>query len=167
MSFGHTLFTIGGLIILSTFILSLNGSIVQNVTTMTQSSVLMEAIALGEKYIEEAETCRFDEDPAATIPSSFVSSDDLGPDGSESYPNFDDVDDFDGYTFQDSLSASVPFSISVDVAYVTLAAPDTPTSSPTYYKRMTVSVSSTALSSLPANTLKLKRLFAYHYFYTE
>jgi len=167
MSFGHTLFTIGGLIILSTFILSLNNSIVQNVTTMTQSSVLMEAIALGEKYIEEAETCRFDEDPSATIPSSFVSSYNLGPDGSESYPNFDDVDDFDGYTLRDTQSASVPFNISIDVAYVTLAHPDTPTSSRTYYKRMTVSVSSAALSSLPANTLKLKRLFAYHYFYTE
>ncbi|NIA29181.1 MAG: hypothetical protein GWP06_04610 [Actinobacteria bacterium] len=167
MSFGHTLFTIGGLVILSTFILSVNNSIVQNVTTMTQSSVIMEAIALGEKYIEEAETCRFDEDPSATIPSSFVTSANLGPDGNESYPNFDDVDDFDDFSVTDALSASVPFTINIDVSYVTLNHPDVPTSNRTYYKRMTVSVSSPALTSLPANTLKLKRLFAYHYFYTE
>ncbi len=166
MSFEHTMLTILGLVLLSTFVLSLNNSIVQNQLTMTQSEAVLEGIALAQKYIEEAEACRFDEDPSATIPSSFVSASNLGPDGNEAYPYYDDIDDFNGYEKTDR-SGNVPFTIHIEVDYVTKDSPDTPTSTPTYYKRMLVKVSSPILTSLPSNTLQMKRLFGYHYFYTD
>jgi len=167
MSFEHTMLTIGGLVLLSTFVLSLNGSILQNQITMVQSDAMLEALAYAQKYIEEAEACRFDEDPSATIPNSFTLANNLGPDTGEVYPYFDDIDDFNGYTRTDNTSGNVPFTINISVHYVTKEHPDTPTTSRTYFKRMTISISSPALSSLPGNTLQVKRLFAYHYFYTE
>ncbi len=167
MTFGHTLLAIGGLILLSTFAISLNGSIMQNQISLTQSEAILEAIAIGQKFIEEAETKRFDENITATIPSSFTLAGSLGPDAGETRSTYDDLDDFDGYSYADSLSGYVPFTVTASVDYVTLEAPDTPTATRTYFKRMSIAIVSPALSSLPNNTMTIKRLFAYHYFFTD
>ena len=167
MSLGHTLLAIGGLILLSSFTISLNGSIMQNQVVLTQSEAILEAIAIGQKFIEEAEAKRFDESPTATIPSSFTLAASLGPDAGETRSTYDDLDDFHGYSYTDTVSGYVPLTITISVDYVTLASPDTPTATRTYFKRMSIAIASLALSSLPSNTLTLNRLFAYHYFFTD
>jgi hypothetical protein len=166
MHFGNTLFTIGGLVLLSTITLSLNTSILQNHVVLLQSEQILEGIALAEKYIEEAEACRFDEDGSATIPSSFTYASSLGPDGNEVYPHFDDIDDFDRFSTT-IVSGTIPYQVDIDVDYVNEYSPDQPTTSQTYFKRMQVSVSSPFLSTLANNKLVLKRMFAYHYFFNE
>lgn len=152
---------------LSTFTISLNSSIMQNQITLTQSETISEAIALSQRYIEEAESKQFDEDRTATIPSSFTSVGSLGPDANETYTTFDDLDDYNGYTTTDNVSGYVPLTVNIIVDYVTLASPTIPSASRTYFKRMAVSITSPALSTLPNSTLTMNRLFAYHYFFTD
>jgi len=167
MSFGHTILAIGGLILLSTFTISLNGSIMQNQVVLTQSEAILEAVAIGQKFIEEAETKRFDESITATIPSSFTPAASLGPDAGETRATYDDLDDYDGYSYSDAVSGYVPFTITTSVDYVTLASPNTPTTTRTYFKRLSIAIVSPALSALPNNTMTINRLFAYHYFFTD
>ena len=166
MSFGNTIFTIAGLMLLSTVTLSLNSSIVSSQAMLYESEQIVEAIALGQKYIEQAETCRFNEDLSASIPSSFVKASSLGPDSGENYPYFDDIDDFDGFDKTIDTGTS-RYQVTINVDYVDKDNPDTPIFNQTYFKRILVKVSSPALSTLPSKSITLKRLFAYHYFYAE
>ncbi len=158
---------IGGLLLLSIFALSLNSSIVQNQKVLYQSEEVLDALAIAQKFIEAAEGLRFDENKAATIPSSFVYSEDLGPDPGEHYPFFDDIDDFNGFTQTDTLSGVTLYSITISVNYVNLETPDVPTNSRTYFKRMLINISSEAFVEMPARSIELKKLFSYHYFYTD
>ncbi|MDW7679289.1 MAG: hypothetical protein SCK70_01895 [bacterium] len=167
MGKSELILVLGGLMLLSTFTLSLNRYMVQDQRTLYQSEHVLNAMAIAQQYIEKAEATRFDEDKAATIPSSFTYANNLGPDSGEQYPYFDDVDDFDGFSIVDTLAGYIPYTINISVKYVTLANPDVVTSTRTYFKRMVVQVSSPYLSEFPSNTIELKKLFTYHYFYNE
>ena len=167
MHTGETILVIGGMVLLTLFALSLNSSITHNHVVLYQSEQILDAFAVAQKFIEQAEALRFDEDKSATIPSSFTYAGSLGPDSGEQYPSFDDVDDFDGFTQSDTLSGNIHYTVSVSVDYVTLGNPDTPTSSRTYFKKMLVTVSSPALTEIPSRAINLKKLFCYHYFYTD
>lgn len=167
MQTGETILVIGSMILLSIFALSMNSSITHNHAVLYQSEEILDALAVAQRYIEQAERLRFDEDKSATIPSSFTYAGNLGPDSGEQYPNFDDIDDYNGFTHTDSLSGNVHYTISVSVDYVTQGSPDTPTSTRTYFKRMKVTVYSASLSELPTRSVEMKKFFAYHYFYTN
>lgn len=167
MTKGDLILVIGGFAILALFTLSLNSSIILNQVTIYQSEHILDGLSIAQKYIEKAEALRFDEDKSATIPSSFTYSNNLGPDQGEQYPNFDDLDDFDGFSQLDTLAGNIPYLVTIDVNYVTLANPDTPTSTRTYFKRMLVTISSEHLVDIPSRSIEIKKLFSYHYFYTE
>ena len=167
MQTGETILVIGAMVLLSIFALSMNSSITHNQAVLYQSEEILDALAVAQGYIEQTERLRFDEDKSATIPSSFTYAGSLGPDSGEQYPNFDDVDDYNGLNIADSSSGNIAYSISVSVDYVTKSNPDTPISTRTYFKRMKVTVYSAALSELPTRSVEVKKLFAYHYFYTN
>jgi len=167
MGKGDLILVIGGLLILSMFTLSINNSIRENQTTLYSSESILNALAIAQKFIEEAEALRFDENKSATIPSSFTNPSRLGPDGNESYPHFDDIDDFNGFTVTDTLSGNVPYTIQVRVFYATLSKPDKVSTSRTYFKRMEVTISSPFMNDVSDKKITLKKLFAYHYFYSE
>lgn len=164
---GQTILVIFGFVLLSIFGLSVNRTTLQSRVIMQESGLLLSAISLGEKFIEEAEMLRFDEEPSATIPSSFTQPGQLGPDTGESYQNFDDIDDYNGLTIVDSTSAHTPFTINIDVDYVDKAAPDTPVTTRTYFKKMHVCISSPHFVTLPNNSVNLTRVFGYHYFWSD
>ena len=63
----------------------------------------------------------------------------LGKDASEVYPNFDDIDDFKGYSRRDTISNGILFS-KVNVVYINPNSPDDSSKLPTYYKKISVSV---------------------------
>jgi len=167
MNTGQTIFVLFSIVLLSLFGLSINRTTLQSRAVLQESGLYISAISAGEKYIEEAELLRFDENSSATIPSSFTSADNLGPDQGENYPNFDDIDDYDGFTTVDSTAAHTPLTINIDVSYVNKSAPDTPVSSRQYFKRMYVCISSSHFSALPDSSIKLTRLFGYHYFWSD
>ena len=167
MHTGQTLLVIFGSVLLSVLSISVNRTTLQGRVTIQRSALIASAAAVAERYIEEAEKLRFDEDNSATIPSSFTEANQLGPDNGESYPNYDDIDDFDSLSLIDSTSAHTPFTVNISVDYVNKLSLDTPISTRTYYKRMAVSVSSPYFNMLPGGAVVVSRLFAYHYFWSD
>ena len=167
MGKGDIILVIGGFVLLSIFAISLNSAMIDNQVVLYQSEHILNALAIAQKYIEEAEALRFDENKAGTIPSSFTYASKLGPDSGEQYPFFDDLDDFNGFAYLDTLSGNISYTINISVDYVTLNNPDNATSTRTYFKRMIVKVSSPFLKEIDSRTVELKKLFGYHYFYNE
>ncbi|NOZ61471.1 MAG: hypothetical protein GXO74_07295 [Calditrichaeota bacterium] len=167
MGKGDLILVIGGLLLLSMFTLTINSSIRENQSTLYSSESVLNGLVLAQKYIEEAEALRFDENKSATIPSSFTKPIRLGPDGNEHYPYFDDIDDFNGFSVTDTLSGNVPYTIYISVFYATLTKPDKVSTSRTYFKRMVVEIFSPFMKDAGDKTITLKKLFAYHYFYSQ
>jgi hypothetical protein len=167
MQSGETILAIGGLILLSIFALTLNSSIVQNQATLYQSEGILDAYAVAQKYLEQAEVFRFDEDKSATIPNSFTYSNNLGPDTGEKYPHYDDIDDFNNFSITDTTSGHSHYLINISVYYIKKSKPKKPTSTSTYFKRMEVTVSSEFLQELPSRSVSLQRVYCFHNFYTN
>jgi len=167
MASSETLLTIGALVLLSIFTLSLNSHMVQDHTAIYQSEQYIEAMGAAQRYIEEAEALKFDENKSATAIASFTSSLSFGPDSNESYGSFDDVDDFNGFTVVDSLTNSIPFTVNISVYYVDPNNSFNSTSSNTYFKEMSVTISSEAFAGAVGQSILLKKLFAYHYFFSN
>ena len=113
MHTGETLVVLAAMILLSAFTLSLNSSFVHNNEMLYQSEQILDALAVAQNFIEQAEALRFDEDKVATIPTSFTYAGNLGPDSGEQYPNFDDIDDFHGFASCDTSSGHIDYTINV------------------------------------------------------
>ena len=136
-------------------------------TVQQNSGLVLSAIQVGEKYIEQAQRRRFDENGSATIPDNFTSVKGMGPDYGESYSNFDDIDDFDGYTTIDNKSAHIPLEIKVQVYYVSNTPPHKVSNSRTNFKKIRVTVSSPYFSGIPENSVIVSRVFGFHWFWTD
>ena len=167
MQTAETLIVLGVLVLFSIFTMSVHQFILGDKELIYESEEMIEAIALAQGFIEEAEMMRFDEDSTAMTPTLFTDNGELGPETGESYPNFDDVDDFNGYQATEQ-SLTVPYTISIDVHYVNESSPYSETSSETYIKESVVSISSDQFTGSSNNPiLQFKKLFAYHYFFMD
>ena len=93
-------------------------------------------------------------------PSNLTAPANLHAESGEAYPNFNDVDDYNGYTKTDATMPSAVFNVSCSVVYVNPATPDVTSYSQTWTKKITVTVT----SSLMADTVKLSSLFSYWVF---
>ena len=146
MNTGQMLLVLGAMVLLSSLILSANRSVLENTDMVAQGGYRLAATSLGQAVIEEAGAKEFDEvvvgTPPTDLPIGFTSQGTLGPDSGESYPDFDDVDDFHELERDLTTADSVGYRISVQVCYVDTAAPDTAFFSRTFFKRMNVTVSS-------------------------
>jgi MSHA pilin protein MshD len=130
------------------------------------ADALSQATFLALDLMEEIKSKRFDEHmfPEAATPLS-----QFGPDSGEGGADrrlFDDVDDFHGWSSAPPRSLNgtplpefAGFTRSVQVEYVTLDASGTwqPAASGTFYKRVTVTVSSSQ-----TGTVQMHTLFSYH-----
>lgn len=142
------IFTIGAIILFSINTLTINRLGLVQSTATTNQQVEFYAVNLAQRFIEEAKTRAFDENvinatPVA-LPDGFTDPP-LGPGGGESYPNFDDVDDFNG------LNLAVPtrmdsMTVTVTVDYVSEANLDSVVTNKTFFKRMRVQVRSPYLN---------------------
>ena len=161
MQTAETLLTIGALVLLGLFSLSLYSNQTQESRQMYQSQQLSEALLIGQRYIEEAEQLYFDENYRDTTPGYFSQT--LGPDTGESYSSFDDIDDFNNY--QTTITAAtISFKVKIKVEYVDINNNFAVTTSRTYFKMLSLDVSATSDATQKA---LLSKLFAYHYFFTE
>ena len=137
---------LGAMVLLSSLILSANRSVLENTDMVAQGGYRLAATSLGQAVIEEAGAKQFDEvvvgTPPASLPTGFTAPGTLGPDSGESYPDFDDVDDFHGLERDITTADSVSYRISVQVGYVETVDPNTVVSSRTFFKKMDVAVSS-------------------------
>ena len=86
--------------------------------------------------------------PPTGLPNTFTATGNLGPESGEVYPNYDDIDDFNGFT--DIIQTPrADFAVTIAVGYVTESMPDSVYVTPSFYKKMTVNVTNAIISSYP------------------
>jgi hypothetical protein len=141
----NSLLSMGALIILSLSSLNFNSSILETSTTEIESKVALTAFSLADDLIEEIKGKSFDETTKpfpTTNPASLTPADSLGPESGETYPNYDDMDDYNGYVKSVSAPHAENYHVSCLVQYVDGNNPDQVSLTQTFYKRVTVTVTS-------------------------
>jgi hypothetical protein len=161
MNTGQMMITIGAMMLLSFLILRVNSTQVVSQGTIVDSKLGIVALTVANTYVDFAKRQVFD---FAVIDSTLSSVDladlkspgNLGPEGGEVYPFFDDLDDFnlwdpalgrnivitDTTTLASSTNAGLftPFFVTSKVYYVSESNLDLKVNTRTWYKRLDVFV---------------------------
>ena len=156
MEQSELLLVLGAIVIFGLISLSVNQHILVNSDAVYGQQAELYAVSVAQRYIEEAKMKAFDENAinnSVGAPSSFTNP---GKDGGETYPLFDDVDDFNN--FSSTLTELGTMNVSITVGYVTDANLDSiVVGTKTYYKKMTVTVQSDYLN----HAVEANYVFAY------
>jgi hypothetical protein len=135
--------TIGGLLLFSLTSLRFNNAILNTSTADIQNKIYLTAFSLGDDLIEEIKAKSFDQNTVQfPINSPSGLSQTLGPDAGEVYPNFNDVDDYNGYSRTISAPNAENYVVSCVVQYEQSTNQDAVSSSPTFFKKVIVTVTS-------------------------
>ena len=151
MNTGQTLLTIGALMILGLTVLSTNRTSLQHGAIIAVTEVGIYATSLAQAKIEEAEGKAFDQYSASdTMGSGNVITDvsqlstTLGKETGETYPDFNDFDDYNYYSGSNPYKLYVPgvdtFRVQTTVFYVDTANPNAAIGTRSWHKKMIVKV---------------------------
>jgi len=160
MNTGQSLLSIGALLMFSLVSLNFNSSVLQNTTVEVENKVYLTGFSLADDLLEEVKQKAFD---AATVnfpttnPASLTAPNSLGHSSSEVYPNFNDIDDFNGFSRGVSAPHAENYEVSCVVQYVDGDDPDVVVNTQTFYKKVTVTVTSPYLR----NPVKLSQIFTH------
>lgn len=149
MSNTHSTLSIGALILLSLVNIRFNSALLENQTIETENKIYLTAFSLADDLIEEIKQKSFD---AATVDFPTTDRSDLtpynyfGPASSEVYPNYNDIDDYQGYSRTISLPHAEDYLVSCEVWYVDESNPDKISYTQTFYKKVKVTVTSPYLN---------------------
>lgn len=163
MNTGQSLFSISALLLLSLTILRVNANILTTDGVMQDSKLGVLAISLATSMMEEASKKAFD---AASANDAVVNLSDLTPPGSlgpgngETADNFNDFDDYNGYSRHVSGLPSAEFDISCLVNYINPNDPNGIASTTTWNKKITVTVTSPSMK----DTIRLSSIYSYWHF---
>jgi len=163
MNTGQGLITIAAMMLLSIMVLRVNNTILNTGKVVYDAKFGLLATSIATSMLEEINSKAFDANTDslnATSLSQLTAPNKLGPESGEVYPNFDDIDDYNGYTRTDSSMPSAIFNISCKVVYVSSTSPDSPSTSATWNKKITVTVSSPSMQ----DTVTMSTIFSYWYF---
>lgn len=163
MNTGQSLITIAAMMLLSILVLRINNTILNTGRIVQGTRFGLLATSMATSMMEEISSKSFDEyttNNNATSLSQLTSPSKLGPESGDVYPNYDDVDDYNGYSRVDSTMPSAIFKISCVVYYVASTTPDVISNTATWNKKITVTVSSV---SMP-DTVRMATVFSYWYF---
>jgi hypothetical protein len=139
----QSLLTIGGLLLFSLTSLRFNNAILDTSTADLQNKIYLTAFSLGDDLIEEIKAKSFDQNTVKfPINSPSGLSAVLGPESGEVYPNFNDVDDYNGYTRSVDAPNAEGYVVSCVVQYVQSNNQDAVSSTQTFFKKVTVTVTS-------------------------
>jgi len=150
MSTNQSLFSIGALLLFSLISMRFNSTLLENSTVETENKVYLTAFSLADDLIEEIKQKAFD---AATVkfpttnPEDLTPADNLGHSSSEVYPNYNDIDDFNGYIRPVSAPHAENYSVICEVCYVDADNPDQKVMTQTFYKRVRVTITSPYMRS--------------------
>ncbi|MEE9430331.1 MAG: hypothetical protein V3V16_04775 [Melioribacteraceae bacterium] len=169
MNSGQMMITIAALMLLSIVILRVNNGNLNTSEVIIESKLDILAISLANSTIEEATSKAFDEytiDKPAELLLNLSTTANLKKDGGETYPNFDDMDDFNGVTIYDSVSGADYYEIECTVAYVNTLSPELTTTSRTWHKKITVRVTSNGMMDMHGiqDTIEMSSIRSYWYF---
>ncbi len=142
---------LGAIVIFSVAVINVNHGIARNELLMVEAELEYTAVALGQDLIDEARVKAFDEACVSSapshIPSGFTSADEFGgANDGETYPQYDDFDDYHGFTRQDTTVHGI-YTTTAEVIYVTEDNPETSAGGKTCFKRLNVFVTSPFLSN--------------------
>jgi hypothetical protein len=182
---GHNLvLTVCALFLFGTFVLAARDIMATNARIADRSEYSLTAISLAQSIIDEAKTKAFDHRTVnrwLAVPTDSLSSS-LGVDGfSEalslpdssssgaylSLSRFNDVDDYNQYVRVINTARASGYAMFVEVKYVNEDDPESESYTPTYLKRMNVTVTSPSisqlntLSSMDVLPIRLSYFFAY------
>ena len=153
----QSIMSLFALVLLSKVTLSTNHSIIDSFKNMLEIQGRVSALAEANNLLDEISSKDYDQTKGVK-PAEFTPSSLLGPDGSETYPNFNDVDDYN------RLKRTIPSSIfsnglalTVSVSYVNPLNTVQVSTAPTMAKRVDLLIFNSALGE----TLKIQQVF-YH-----
>lgn len=169
MNTGQSFLSLGAMTLVSLIILQVNTGFVTTSSTLLDNKLNILAISLASSIIEEASGKSFDAntitDAAAstadlTVPSS------LGKASTESYPNFNDFDDFNNLDLTINTMGTAEFNVHSKVEYVSASSPDMASSVATWNKKITVYVTSSSLLKTDGtqDTVEMASVFSYWHF---
>jgi MSHA pilin protein MshD len=170
MGTGQTMITLFAMVLLSFLILRVNSLFLQTNTTLYTTKFDVLAFSIAQSMIQEIEANSFDQNTvSAAVATTSGLSTTLGPESGETFATYNDIDDYNNYTRVDSTLPSAVFNVKCKVDYVTSAAPDVATSTPTWNKRISVYVTSPSMmisagNVTKADTVKISQVFSYWIF---
>lgn len=164
MGRAELLLVLAALSIFGWFSLTVNRSLLENSSRVLESEFEITAISLLQEVISDAGLKAFDENSVSMIPASvpggFTAPGNLGEDGGEDYPLYNDIDDFHGLTIIDTTGTEKKgwtYSIACTVGYVTSADLVTFSASQTTLKRMNLTLTSDYLR----NAIRLSYVYSF------
>jgi hypothetical protein len=148
--------------------MSINRFCLNNSEVIMESEFNYYAISLAQGMIEEAKTRAFDanvEDKSnlpslSKLPGAFTGVKELGPDPGEYYPNYSDVDDYDGLNLDITANINGPkvnYNVQVQVGYVEEYDLNKVIGPKKFHKKMIVTVTSSYMSA----PVILSHIFSY------
>lgn len=154
----NSLLSIGAMIFLSLISIRFNTTILENTTVETENKVYLTAFSLADDLIEEIKQKAFD---AATVkfpttnPEDLTAPTNLGHGWWETYPNYNDIDDYNGFIKTVSAPHAENYVVKCSVWYVNGDNPDQRMTVQTFYKKVQVTVTSPYMR----NPIKLSFIF--------
>ncbi|MDP2362917.1 MAG: hypothetical protein Q8M94_04005 [Ignavibacteria bacterium] len=171
MSNIQSMLAIGSLFLLSMTSMNFNSALLHSNTAELENKVYLTAFSLADDLIEEIKQKAYDENtlvfptvnrstltPAGSFGCNKVGGVFISIDG-ETYPFFDDIDDYNNYSRDADAPHAEKYHISAEVYYVSETNPDSKSYTQTFHKRVDVTVSSPYLYL--NKTVKLTFIFTH------
>ena len=147
--------------ILGRYSLTVNDALARNEIHVLQSEYELNSVSLAEGIFRQAGINKFDENTISgypqNIPGDFTAYGSLGPETGESYPDFDDIDDFNGLSLTDTADNGMTYTLSVVIGYVDASDKATYLGSRSTLKRMDVTI----VSDYLRNDITLSRIYPF------
>lgn len=150
MSNIQSFLSIGAITLMSIVSLRFNEAVLQNSTIEVENKVYLTAFSLADDLIEEIKEKSFDATTVffpTTDPLTLTPPAKLGTEANDTYPNYDDIDDYNGYTRKISAPHAEDYEVSCTVWYVNSLNQNQFSSVQTFYKRVEVQVESPYMRS--------------------
>lgn len=158
------MFTLLAMMMLTTISTRVNENILRSDEISSNSKYAITAISLITSVMEDANRVAYDEvssQGAVNVVSSLTNPNRLGLDAGETtFRDFDDVDDFNGFTFRDTTMQTAEFDGWCKVEYVNENNLRLGVNTQTWHKKLTVYVT----SGLMQDTMHLSTIYSYWVF---
>jgi len=149
--------SLGAMMIFSLISLRFDSAVLQNVGVEVENKVYLTGFSLADDLLEEIKQRAFDANTVEfpiTNPLGLTNYP-LGPDPGENYPDFNDIDDYNGYSRLINAPHAENYEVYSEIYYVEENSPEVKSSVRTFYKRADIKVSSRYLK----NPVKLSFIF--------
>jgi len=133
---------VGAFMLLSLLTVSVNQSVINTANATYETASIIAASTMAQALLQEVTLRDFDQNTRngaiVATPSGLTAVANLGKDG-ETYPYFNDLDDYKGFLRYDTIKTGI-FKSTVNVVYSGNGSLTDSSTVPTFYKKVSVSV---------------------------